>query len=731
MKFFKNLKTIFRLAVCSVFILFIMQPNVNAQPAQPRPNILIVLTDDMSYKMIEKYSADTFVHTPNINRIGNEGAIFNCFSTNSLCVPGRTSLLTGNYGHRTGAMNNENYLGDSLITIPKILHNYGYFTAMIGKWMLGNSTHKPEFDYWLWMPNGTDYYNDTAVYFDTTLDVQGHVTDFITDSALQLISRIDTPFFCLLSFNAPHYPYIPQPQFDSLYDNLNFNLPLNWGFFNNNFPSFLYNSTNTIYSSINYQNTIKNYYELMKGVETSIGKVLDSLQANDLLENTMIVFTTDNGYLFGEHRLRGKKMPYTECIKLPLYIRYPQWFLPGTIVDSSIALNIDIAPTILEAAGINDTFNMDGTSLNNILTNQFIRHAFLYEQLPQVSDSAASLRSYRDNYFQYTRYYCIDTTEELFDLVTDSLQKINLVKHFIYRDTLLSYRLKLDSLRLALNDTVQLLSFDCYLANPLYTYPDLVVTISKTNSTCGLINGSINLIMENGGAPFNFIWNNGSTNNNLTNIMAGSYYVTITDANGSSTDLGIYLGNFASPVLSENHINPDYSNANGHINLFATGGAFPYTYLWNNGSTNQDLHNITAGDYSVTVTDSNNCQSSLSVALTAIYYDNSSTDTSINFIDMASVFVPAVLNNLFCNSKGISVFPNPANDFLTVYSESLNSECKVEIYNYIGQKISTSILNFSDKNENEISLAEWVSGFYIIKIVKNDFYYINSFYIVK
>ncbi len=682
----------------------------------------------MSYKMIDIYNTNTFIHTPNIDRIGNEGAILKYYSTNALCIPGRTSLLTGNYGHKTGAINNSAYPSQSLQTIPKILNANGYYTALCGKWMLGTPFPKPEFDYWLWTPNSTTYYNDSARYYDSLISVTGHMTDFITDSALQLISRIDTPFFMMLSYNAPHTPHVPELQYTNYYAADSFSIPLNWNAYTANYPSFLYApGSHPITTLPEYENENRDYYAMMLGIESATGKILDSLQANGLLENTMVIFTTDNSYLLGEHRLRGKSLPYDECMKMPMLIRYPAWFQPGTVIDSSITLNIDVAPSVLDAVGIVDTFNMDGTSIHSITSNQFKRKEFLYEQTPEPIDSIASVRTFKDNYFQYNRYYCSDTTEELFDMIQDPYQKKNLVHHYFYQDTLTQYRLKLDSIRLALNDTSVLNSENCYLFNPVYTYMSPSVSISKINTTCDSLNGSIDVTLLTGTPPFIFQWNNGATTEDLYNIASGVYHVTVTDINANTVSQGINISNLNGPTLYETHINATYNNADGNINLFVSGPSNPFVYEWNNGATTQDLHLIPAGFYSVTVTDSIGCVALLNVVI-ASNEINDPHDSEIDSVGHTSSVQVEELKNIIGE---IELFPDPASEFISIAATNLEGIWTVEWYNGMGIKIGKTEMHFIAGNKNKIDLSAFNSGLYFIRISNGKNEFLKPFTIVK
>ncbi|MEI7802466.1 MAG: sulfatase-like hydrolase/transferase [Bacteroidota bacterium] len=451
-------------------ILFLFQTSPSHSQT-PRPNILIILADDMKWNSISLLNPDNILQTPNIDRIGLEGANIKYYSTNSLCEPGRTSLLSGKYGHTTAALNNNGYMPDSILLLPEILHDNGYYTALCGKWMITQpGPYLTYFDYWLSSAEKVNYYNDTCQYYNTQVVSTEHITDFLTDSAVALISKMDTPFFMMLNHNAPHREWFCQTQYDSLFTNDNFKIPENFSPYSNNYPSFLYdNNFHLITSSSDEEYKLRRYYRMMAGIEESVGEVLNELEVKGLLDNTMVIFTTDNSFLIGEHSLMEKQQPYDECMRMPLLIRYPPMFQSGTVLNDNFILNIDLAPTILSLAGIADTFDSEGFPIQDFVSGQRSRLEFLYEQKPTIADSLPNERTFRDTKFQYNRYYCTDTTEELFDMMLDPFQKINLVNDTAHFYVLHQYRLKLDSIRLALNDTANVSLCDCYLKNKNYT----------------------------------------------------------------------------------------------------------------------------------------------------------------------------------------------------------------------------------------------------------------------
>ncbi len=515
----------------------------------PRPNILLIITDDMQWNSISLLNPDNILQTPGIDRIGNEGATVTAYSTNSLCIPARTAINSGKYGHRTGPENNYSYPNDSVIRLPEILHDNGYYVGLIGKWMLGHRNPRPEFNYWLWSPNQSTYYNDTCWYFNTCVPATEHMIDFLTDSTLSLISRVDTPFFLMLCHNAPHYPHIPQAEFTDIFDSTDFNIPANFIKYQSNYPSFLYKN-GAMNSISSFENVKRKYMEVMAGVDQSINRILDSLQNLGLLDNTMVIFTTDNSYLIGEHKLSGKSFPYEECMRIPLLIRYPLWFAQGTVIDSSYSLNIDIAPTILDAAGIDDTFGIDGVSIHKVIEGNFKRKEFLYEQMSGYpNDSIPALRTFRDRFFQFNKYYCSETTEELFDMQSDPFQLNNLIHNAAYQTIISGYRYKLDSIRTALADTANISNCNCYLKNPVYFDSNnevqslSVLNISPNPASASFIL-TYNLKSKGFVSIYNLLGrlekeiilepNESSKTVTLQNIPSGIYFCIVKDESGKS-----------------------------------------------------------------------------------------------------------------------------------------------------------------------------------------------------
>ncbi len=462
MKFFTRI-LVFLLITVTVWRSF-------AQTNDPRPNIVIILVDDMIWNTTGATGEISEFKTPNIDRIANEGINIRYYSTNSICIPGRASLLTGLYGHKSGAVCNSGGLSWNFPTIATLLHKYGYYTALDGKYMISSSTPKPGYDYWFCTPNA-GYINDTCNFMGTKQIFTKHITAITTDTAVALIRRVHSPFFILVSHNATHIPYQPMPEFYGSMNNTFFYAQKNFERFTKDYPSFLYDKDQRIISDeLEFLSVKRKYYEVLSGVEQSVGEIYNALQQTGQLDNTLLIFTSDNGFTIGAHQLWGKRKPYEEIMRMPLLIRYPKWFSPHSSFDKEFVINTDLFPTMLEAAGIKDTVKHDGYSILSLINGSEHRDRFLYEQYPEYIPAITRpvSKTIRTKYFQYTRYYCVDTTEELFDMVNDSLQMINLARHPEYEDVLIDYRYKLDSLRIALNDTANIpYDFPCFLRTDL------------------------------------------------------------------------------------------------------------------------------------------------------------------------------------------------------------------------------------------------------------------------
>lgn len=431
----------------------------SAQPPQSRPNIILIIGDDMRHDSFEPNGGPSWFDTPSINRIAEEGANFkDFFCVYSLCTPGRSSMLTGLYPHSNGATGNTAPYFSYLPTIASILDSAGYHTAMIGKYQ-AYFEPQPGWDYWMARSKYADgsYYDMKFNINGTVKVIEGHVTQIINDSSSMIISAIDTPFLVLIGHQAPHQQAIPLPENNGIYADEEMPVPDLTKYYKN-YPSYLYEDA-PVLTPENLALSLEAYFECVKDIDGNVADIFNILEQRGVLENTMIMFTADNGMMQGEHYLDGKGFPYEPSIRLPMFIRYPGWFGMNTQVDMPLALNIDVAPTMLDAAGIDDEpYHFQGVSLHRLATGELNRDKMMYENIKLAGETEdagkPSIRSVRTKYFKYNWYQCTEQTEEFFDLIKDPDESTNLILDPDYTDLIISYRHTLDSLRTALYDTL-------------------------------------------------------------------------------------------------------------------------------------------------------------------------------------------------------------------------------------------------------------------------------------
>jgi N-acetylglucosamine-6-sulfatase len=421
------------------------------------PNILLILVDDLRWDALGVVG-HPFFNSPNLDRIGYEGVIFHtAFVVHSLCSPSRATILTGLYSHRHGIVDNNTRLNSSFPTIASLLQALGYETAFIGKWHMGyaDANPKPGFNRWVSFIGQGQYIDPLLNVDGQDIQTTGHLTDILTDYTLDFLTRDrNAPFLLILSHKAAHTPLMPQDRFKGSYANANVTFPATWGEDLSSKPSFLQYQ---LMGNWNLKNAVKLYYEVLAGVDDSVGKILAKLEEKHFLDDTLIIFTSDNGLFWGEHNLRDKRLAYEESIRIPLLIRYPKWFAAGGN-SNNLVLNLDIAPTLLEAAGINDFGNMQGVSLRELANGGVFRKSFLYEYFwdPDFPNTPG-IRAIRTQDFQYNFKYITyidsDETEELYDLTNDPNEVNNLINHVEYADLLKKLRCELDSLRAVTGDT--------------------------------------------------------------------------------------------------------------------------------------------------------------------------------------------------------------------------------------------------------------------------------------
>ncbi len=411
--------------LAAVLIYLTLISGSSEKQDQRRPNIIFIMSDDHAYQAISAYDK-TLIHTPNIDRLAKEGMRFDqCFVTNSICSPSRAVILTGQYSHRTGARDNSfsMRIDSTVTTFPELLQKAGYQTAIIGKWHLLN---RPKgFGYSSILIGQGNYYNPDFITNGNSEQVHGYATDLTMDKAINWLSGMrdkDSPFCLMIHNKAPHRDWLPDtvdfnefskdlPLPETLFDDYSnrgkaaqeqmMEIGENMHLFNDlkfdaNKPvkdevvtDLLHElarmdtiqrkavlefyakedaeadtskMTHKEYVIWKYQRYIKDYLRCIRSVDRNVGRLLNYLDRTGLLDNTLIVYTSDQGMYLGEHGWFDKRFMYKQSFRTPLLIRYPAMIKPGT-VSSEMALNLDFAPTFLDLAGVPKPDYMQGTSL--------------------------------------------------------------------------------------------------------------------------------------------------------------------------------------------------------------------------------------------------------------------------------------------------------------------------------------------------------------------------------
>ena len=355
-----------------------------------RPNILYIMSDDHAAHAISAYGS-RINQTPQLDRIAQEGMRFDhCFCTNSICTPSRATILTGLYSHENGVRTLADHLDHNLLTFPQLLRAAGYQTAIVGKWHLGHGRRwdPAGFDYWSVLPDQGEYFDPPMYEMGQRRVFPGYATDIITDLSLDWLGRRDPerPFFLMCHHKAPHRPWRPDAKHAQLYEDVELPLPptfaddyatrpaaaaahmriardLTAEDLKQPVPAGLSSAEQNEWK---YQRYIKDYLRCVASIDDNVGRLLEYLDAEGLRENTVVVYTSDQGFFLGDHGWYDKRFMYEESLKMPLLVRYPREVAPGS-VSAAMALNVDFAPTFLDLAGVGIPETFQGTSLRPLL----------------------------------------------------------------------------------------------------------------------------------------------------------------------------------------------------------------------------------------------------------------------------------------------------------------------------------------------------------------------------
>jgi arylsulfatase A-like enzyme len=356
----------------------------------PRPNIVYVMADDHASHAMSCYGS-RINRTPHLDRLAAGGARYtNAFCTNSLCAPSRAAILTGTYNHVNGVKTLYDNLDNTQVTFPMLLRDAGYQTAIFGKWHLGHGPeHDPAgFDHWNVLPEQGEYDDPEMIEMGRRTRRPGYVTDLITDLSLEWLERRDRsrPFMMMVHHKAPHSPWIPAPRHASLYEDADIEVPgtydddlatrataahvakiridrdLSAEELKETVPAGLSPQGERLWK---YQRFIKDYLRCVAAIDDGIGRLLDRLDAEGIADDTIVVYTSDQGFFLGDHGWFDKRFMYEQPLRMPLLLRYPRE-VPAGVVRDPMVLNIDFAPTLLDYAGAPAPARMQGRSFRGL-----------------------------------------------------------------------------------------------------------------------------------------------------------------------------------------------------------------------------------------------------------------------------------------------------------------------------------------------------------------------------
>lgn len=504
-------------------ILFLAFYCLSISAAAQKPNIIYIMSDDHDADAISAYNK-TFIKTPNIDRIANEGIRFNkCFVGNSICSPARATLLTGQHSHMSGVRDNRDRFDSSRINLGKLLQQAGYQTSIIGKWHL--HSYPTGFDYWKILPGQGLYYDPRVIHMNgDTVTYKGYASDVLTDEAIKWLNQRDQskPFAFFFHHKSPHRYFFPPLKYIEEYTKKQFPEPPTlyvdtvgrgsaWRIQTMNIltdmklssdlkvdPVYLmdieelkpdsaeiayYNSImrripenerekiKAIYAErgkiiqsqkpsgrallkLKYQWYMQDYMATVASVDENIGRLLNYLDSSGLAKNTVVMYTSDQGFYLGENGWFDKRFMYDVSMQTPLLVRWPGHIKPGTVTDAMVQ-NIDFAPTILSIAGASVPEWMHGKSLDKILTGsqKSLNRPYLYYHYYEfVKDHTVIPHvGIRGERYKIINFYTVNEWE-FYDLKTDPHELKNLINDPKQKTLIAQYKKELENQKLVYKD---------------------------------------------------------------------------------------------------------------------------------------------------------------------------------------------------------------------------------------------------------------------------------------
>ena len=481
-----------------------------------RPNIIYIMSDDHTTQAITAYDSiyGKYFSTPNIDRIAKEGIRFdNVYCANAICGPSRAIIISGKYSHKNGYYKNESggHFNPDQWTFPEELHKNGYTTAMVGKWHLGSTPRG--FDFYMYHNNPGQqgfYWNPVYDYNGKQVKIEGYATNITADTAIAWIDRVKDsgkPFALLLHFKAPHRNWFPDKKYENMYPDTDMPYPktfnddyktrektagdtwmtmdyLNhkdmkmtppkglkgkelqkwYNFGNKPGENWMPPGCKTVEEARKwkYQKFIKDYLACVRSVDDKVGQLLDYLDKNGLAENTIVIYTADQGFYLGDHGFFDKRFIYEPSFRMPFLMRYPAKLKPGQ-KDNHLISNVDFAPTFLDFAGIKAPAEVQGHSFKNVIEankdakwqDKVYFHYYEYPFWHHVQPHyGMRTRRYKIAHF----YYNIDVWE-LYDMEKDPDELNNVIDDPAYAEVAKNMKAKLMQLMKEVGDTASLAEF--------------------------------------------------------------------------------------------------------------------------------------------------------------------------------------------------------------------------------------------------------------------------------
>jgi len=479
----------------------------NKKPSLEKPNILFIMSDDHASHAISCYGSQ-INQTPNIDRIAKKGIRFdNCFCTNGICAPSRAVILTGKHSHINGVRDNRLAFDSTQMTFSKLLQESGYQTALIGKWHL--KSDPTGFDYWNILPGQGHYYNPDLIEMGVEKRMNGYVTDILTSTALDYLKTKrdkNKPFLLMFHHKAPHRNWQPPLRHLSKYDDVDFPEPVNlfddystrsaaaseqemtlrehmqpdydlkMGAAPERMTEEQKKAWNAVYGPRKkafekekpegndlvrwkYRRYMQDYLGCIAAVDESVGKILDYLEESGIASNTLVVYTSDQGFFLGDHGWFDKRFMYEESLRMPLLVSYPG-FMPAGSVNQDLVSNLDFAPTFLDLAKTRIPQEIQGISFKELLRGEEIndwRESFYYHyyEYPAVHMVKRHYGIRTKKYKLMHFYYDIDAWE-LYDLEKDPHEMNNVYGDPAYQDITKDLKKELQRLRDKYGDSEEL-----------------------------------------------------------------------------------------------------------------------------------------------------------------------------------------------------------------------------------------------------------------------------------